>query len=237
MIFAAGLGTRLQPLTNNCPKALVEVAGKPLLQHCIEKLKAVGVREIIVNVHHFAEMVEDFLRANNFFGLRIEISDERESLLDTGGGLKKTAWFFDDEQPFILHNVDIFSTIDLHDLYQFHLQSNALVTLACNNRTSARYFLFDNEQRLCGWENVTTQERTIAIETSEALKKLAFGGIHVINPKFFRYMPSDERFSIVNLYLQIAPQALIKAYTHENLQFLDVGKPQQLAEAANFLKL
>jgi len=224
MIFAAGLGTRLRPLTDNRPKALVEAEGKTLLQHCIEKLQTAGVREIIVNVHHFADMVEDFLQANNNFGLRIELSDEREMLLDTGGGLKRAAWFFDDGQSFILHNVDILSNIDLADLCAQHRQSNALVTLACNIRESSRYFLFDASQRLCGWENTNTGEQKIVVAQYEPLQRMAFGGIHVITPAIFDSAPAADKFSIIDWYLQLAPQVLIQGYTAPDLQIVDMGK-------------
>ncbi len=234
MIFAAGLGTRLQPLTDHCPKALIEAAGKPLLQHCIEKLKAAGADEIIVNVHHFADMVEDFLKKHHSFGLHIEISDERAALLDTGGGLKKAVWFFNDGKPFLLHNVDIFSNIDLQDFYQSHVKSGAVATLACNCRESSRYFLFDDERRLCGWENVKTGEQKMVVKNHEPLTRLAFGGIHAISPAIFEFFPKEEKFSIVDYYLQLASLHSITAYTHDTLQFLDVGKPQQLAEATLF---
>ena len=231
MIFAAGLGTRLRPLTNHCPKALVEVGGKPLLQHCIEKLKTAGVEIIIVNVHHFADKVENFLARHNYFDMLIEISDEREFLLDTGGGLKKAAQFFNDGQAFLLHNVDVLSNIDLLDFYNFHLQSGAMVSLACNRRESSRYFLFDSAYRLCGWENVKTAEQKIVVPMQETFLRLAFGGIHIINPAIFKLMPATTKFSIVDFYLQIATEQLINAYVNDSLQFLDVGKPAQLAEA------
>ena len=229
MIFAAGLGSRLQPLTNDCPKALVKVNQKPLLQHCIEKLKSAGVKEIIVNIHHFADMIEAFLQTNDYFGIRIEISDERKMLLDTGGGLKKAVWFFDDHQPFLLHNVDIFSNIDLLALYDYHMKSGALVTLACNGRNSSRYFLFDHMLRLCGWENIKTGEQKFAYPSSlKTLRRLAFGGIHVVDPAIFPMMPSGEKFSIIDSYLRIMQQHVIMAYTSSSLQFLDLGKLKNL---------
>ena len=153
MIFAAGLGTRLKPLTDDRPKAMVEVNGKPLIQHIIEKLTANGFDEIIVNVHHFAEQIIDFLHENNNFGIRIEISDERGMLLETGGGIKKAAHFFDDGKPFLVHNVDIFSNADLRELYNHHIESSSAATLLVSDRKSSRNLLFNDDMRLCGWQN------------------------------------------------------------------------------------
>ena len=154
MIFAAGLGTRLKPLTDHMPKALVPVAGKPMLEHVIEKLKATGFDEIVINVHHFAQQIIDFLKANNNFGIKIWISDETEELLDTGGGIKKTAHFFD--EPFLVHNADILSNVDLKALYDYHLTSGNDATLLVSSRKTVRYLLFDDANRLCGWINKET---------------------------------------------------------------------------------
>src|SRR5690606_32019928 len=151
MIFAAGMGTRLKPLTDTIPKALVPVGGKPLLQHIIEKLKRFGFNEIIINIHHFGQQIIDFVQENNSFDIRIEFSDEREQLLDTGGGIKKAAWFFDDNKPFLVHNVDILSNIDLQELYHFHLKNNTIATLLCSIRQTSRYLLFDTDNHLRGW--------------------------------------------------------------------------------------
>lgn len=158
MVFAAGMGTRLRPLTDSMPKALVPVAGKPLLQHTIEKLKASGFNEIIINVHHFADRVIDFVRANDDFGIRIEFSDESEKLLDTGGGIKLASWFFDDGQPFLIHNVDILSNIDLTKLVKHYRDSNSVATLVCSERETSRYLLFDGSNRLQAWVNEKTGE-------------------------------------------------------------------------------
>src|SRR5664280_1226211 len=158
MIFAAGLGTRLKPVTDNLPKALVPIAGKPLLEHVILKLKSAGFDEIIVNIHHFPDQIIDFLKANNNFSIRIEVSDERNLLLDTGGGIRRAAWFFDDEKPFLVHNVDILSNVDLKELYQQHLRSNSLATLVVSKRDTFRYLLFNDDNRLCGWINEKTGE-------------------------------------------------------------------------------
>ncbi|MDR2853752.1 MAG: NTP transferase domain-containing protein, partial [Prevotellaceae bacterium] len=154
LIFAAGLGTRLQPFTNTMPKALVPIGGKPLLEHIILKLKHSGFDEIIINIHHFGEQIIDFLQNKNHFGIRIEISDERDILLNTGGGIRKTQWFFNDNAPFLVHNVDILSNIDLRNLYDNHLKNSALATLAVSERATQRYFLFDTQNTLHGWTNV-----------------------------------------------------------------------------------
>ena len=150
MIFAAGLGTRLKPITDSIPKAMVPINGKPLLQLVLEKLKVAGFNEIIVNVHHFPELIIDFLKQNSNFGIRIEISDERDVLLDTGGAIRKAAWFFDDGKPFLVHNVDILSNLNLGDLYHQHLTTNPLATLVVSERDTFRYLLFNGDNRLCG---------------------------------------------------------------------------------------
>ncbi|RMG16441.1 MAG: nucleotidyltransferase family protein, partial [Bacteroidetes bacterium] len=186
MIFAAGLGTRLRPLTHHRPKALVEVGGKCLLEIVIRRLLAHGFEEIVVNVHHFAGQVEAFLAQHAGFGARIAISDERSLLLDTGGGLRQAAWFFD-EQPFLVHNVDVLSDIDLTAMYQAHLQSGALATLACRRRQSSRYLLFDEQNHLCGWKNVKSGEVRMSRQV-KSCHPLAFSGIHVIDPNIFAHL-------------------------------------------------
>src|ERR1035437_4159057 len=180
MIFAAGLGTRLKPVTDNLPKALVPIAGKPLLEHIIEKLIISGFDEIIVNVHHFPDQIIDFLKANNNFSIRIEVSDERNLLLDTGGGIRKAAWFFDDEKPFLVHNVDIFSNVDLKVLYHQHLRTNSLATLVVSKRDTFRYLLFDDNLRFSGWINEKTGEtKPAGFTKAELYHKLAFSGIQI----------------------------------------------------------
>lgn len=225
MIFAAGLGTRLRPLTNNLPKALVEIKGKTLLEITINRLIENGFNEIIVNVHHHADQVISFLHEHNFKA-KIEISDEREKLLDTGGGLKKAKWFFDD-QPFLLHNVDIISDLDLREFYNIHLRNHSIATLAVRNRKSSRYFLLDNDYVLCGWENIKTGEQIISRD-KEHLSQLAFSGIHIIDPKLFNYFPVEEKFSIVEVYLKTAKREKIKGYLHNYSFWQDVGKLQDL---------
>src|ERR1017187_192966 len=189
MILAAGLGTRLRPLTNDRPKALVEVAGRTLLEIAIARLREFGVSEVIVNVHHFAGMVTEYLRGKNNFGIRIEISEEG-SLLDTGGGLKQAAWFFREDDPvapFILHNVDVISSIDLRRMLDFHTESQALATLAVQQRQTSRYLLFDEQMRLCG-RRLVQERRTELVRPSPQFEELAFSGIHAISPRLLGMM-------------------------------------------------
>ena len=237
MIFAAGLGTRLKPVTDNLPKALVPIAGKPLLEHVILKLKSAGFDEIIVNVHHFPDQIIDFLKANNNFSIRIEVSDERNLLLDTGGGIRKAAWFFDDEKPFLVHNVDIFSNVDLKVLYHQHLRTNSLATLVVSKRDTFRYLLFDDNLRLSGWINEKTGEtKPINLKKIELYNKLAFAGIQVLSPKVFDLMKNLEpKFPIMDFYLSNAASQTITGFVPDNYNMLDVGKLDILDEAERFL--
>ena len=238
MILAAGLGTRLRPLTNDRPKALVEVAGRTLLEIAIARLREFGVREVIVNVHHFAGMVAEYLREKNYFGMRIEISEE-DSLLDTGGGLKKAAWFFHEEgpaEPFILHNVDVISTIDLRRMLDFHTQNQALATLAVQQRQTSRYLLFDEQMRLCG-RRLVKEQKTELVRPSPQLQEVAFSGIHVILPRLLRMMSEEGAFSIVQSYLRLAGAGeRIVAYRADGDYWRDLGKPESVAGAAEDLK-
>ena len=238
LIFAAGLGTRLKPLTDTMPKALVPIDGKPLLEHVILKLKAAGFNQIIVNVHHFPDQIIEFLKSKNNFDLRIEISDERDKLLDTGGGVKKAKWFFDDGKPFLVHNVDILSNIDLKLLYQQHLETSPLATLVVSERDTFRYFLFDKEARLKGWINEKTGEvRPENLTNTELFNKLAFSGIQVLSPEVFKLMDHfPDHFSIVDFYLRNAAQQKIKAYVPHALKMIDVGKLNVLTEAEQFVR-
>ncbi len=238
LIFAAGLGTRLKPLTDTMPKALVPIDGKPLLEHVILKLKAAGFNQIIINVHHFPDQIIEFLKSKNNFDLRIEISDERDKLLDTGGGVKKAKWFFDDGKPFLVHNVDILSNIDLQSLYQQHLETSPLATLVVSERDTFRYFLFDEEARLKGWINEKTGEvRPDHLTHTELYNKLAFSGIQVLSPDVFKLMEHfPDHFSIVDFYLRNAAQQQIKAYVPHALKMIDVGKLNVLTEAEQFVR-
>jgi len=238
MIFAAGLGTRLKPITDNLPKALVPIAGKPLLEHVILKLKAAGFGEIIINVHHFPDQIIDFLKVNDNFGIRIEVSDERNELLDTGGGIRKAAWFFDDGKPFLVHNVDILSNLDLNALYQQHLQTDSLATLVVSKRDTFRYLLFDKSLRLNGWINEKTSEtKPVGFTKSESHLKLAFAGIQVLSPQVFDLMkPFGLKFSIMDFYLSTAQSELIDGFIPAYFDILDVGKLNVLDEAERFVK-
>jgi len=239
MILAAGLGTRLRPLTNDRPKALVEVAGRTLLEITLSRLRSVGVREVIVNVHHFADMVADYLKKNGNFGMRIEVSRE-EALLDTGGGLKKAAWFFlddsgHDEEPFLLHNVDVISTIDLERMVRFHRDHGALATLAVRDRETSRYLLFDANDCLCGRR--AGGDTPEMVRPSQQVQALAFSGIHVISPRFLPMMTEEGVFSIIASYLRLAGQGeQIIAFRADEYYWRDLGKPENVAQAADDAK-
>lgn len=231
MVFAAGLGTRLLEETSDKPKALVKIGDKTLLQLAIEKLKNEGILEIVVNVHHFSHLVIDFL-SNHNFDIPIHISDESGKLLDTGGGLKKAAPFFEGDSPVVIYNVDILSNLNLQKVKEAHLKSGALATLVVRNRTTQRYFKFDKEYRLIGWINKKTGESKVSI--SEKFKEpveMAFSGIHIIQPDIFKLMPFEERFSITNFYLELTKTHLIKGYFDDSELWMDIGKPVQLEEA------
>jgi NDP-sugar pyrophosphorylase family protein len=240
MVLAAGLGTRLRPLTNDRPKALVTVGDRTLLQITLERLRSIGVHDVIVNVHHFADLMIDYLKANDNFGLHIEISREEE-LLDTGGGLKKAAWFFlenssDTREPFILHNVDVVSNIDLKRMVQFHTGRNALVTLAVQNRETSRYLLFDSDGQLCGRRagRDGKVEMTRQISGPQAM---AFSGIHVISPDLLTKITEEGAFSIIPAYLRLAAAgAKITAFHADQYYWRDLGKPESIVQAERELQ-
>lgn len=240
MIFAAGLGSRLKPLTDTMPKALVPVAGRPMLEHVILKLKSSGFNDIVINIHHFGEQILDFLKANDDFGLTIHISDERGQLLDTGGGIKKARPFLDtSDDPFLVHNVDILSDVNLKDVYDCHLQTNSVATLLVSRRTTSRYLLFDEEKRLCGWINKDTRLlKPEGFRYDESLyQEYAFSGIHVLSPAIFRLMDTprwEGKFSIMDFYLDTCRQACFSGYLTPDLQLIDIGKPDTLAKAEEF---
>lgn len=236
MIFAAGLGTRLQPLTNSTPKALVKLNGIPLLEVIINRLIKYNFDEIIINIHHFAGQIKDFIFSKNNFGIRVEFSDETGQLLDTGGGLKKASWFFDDGKPFLVHNVDVLSDINLKDAMKYHCKNNALATLAVRNRATSRYFLFDKNNILCGWENVKTGKRIITNQ-KEKYFPLAFSGIHIIEPSIYKYISENGKFSIVDVYLELAKNQKIVAYKHDDSIWFDLGRKENLIEAERIMKI
>lgn len=236
MILAAGLGTRLRPLTDDRPKALVEVAGRTLLEITLRRLQQFRIREVIVNVHHFADMVVSYLQKHDNFGIRIEISRE-EVLLDTGGGLKRAAWFFLEgsrvpDEPFILHNVDVLSTIDLDQMVQVHRQNQALATLAVQQRETSRYLLFDEQNQLCGRRAGRDQSPEI-VRLSPHARALAFSGVHVISPRLLASMTEDGVFSIINSYLRLAGEGeTILGFRADEYYWRDLGKPENVTQAA-----
>lgn len=240
MVLAAGLGTRLRPLTDGRPKALVEVAGRTMLEITLERLRAFDIRDVIINAHHFAGQIVDYLEANQNFGMRLEISRE-EVLLDTGGGLKKAAHFFLDDpagatEPFILHNVDVISAIDLRRMAQAHRESAALATLAVQKRETSRYLLFDESMQLCGRRTGRDgkDEWTRGPQTARAL---AFCGIHVISPRIFSLMTEQGIFSIIDVYLRLAAAGeKIMAFRADEYYWRDLGKPAQIQQAAEDLR-
>jgi NDP-sugar pyrophosphorylase family protein len=235
MILAAGLGTRLRPLTNDRPKALVEVAGHTLLEITLRRLASFGIREVIVNVHHFADSVIEYLQKNHNFGLRIEISREDDLLLDTGGGLKKAAWFFledDGHEPFLLYNVDVISTIDLRRMLQFHRENNALATLAVQPRDTSRRLLFDSDSQLCGRQ--TGKEAPDIVRPTSETTSLAFSGIHVISPELLGMISEQGVFSIITTYLRLAALGhRILGFRADEYYWRDLGKPEHIAQATD----
>jgi NDP-sugar pyrophosphorylase family protein len=235
MIFAAGLGTRLQPLTNNKPKALVEVNGVPILEKTINHLIDFGVNDIIINVHHFAEKIIEFLKKNDNFGIKISISDETQMLLETGGGLKKAKWFFNNNKPFFVVNGDVISNINLNDLYEFHLKTKAFATLAVRKRETQRYFLFNQQNKLCGWQNTKTNE-IIKTQPDENLNALAFSGIQVISPEIFNFLTQDGAFSITNTYLELSKKHTISGFQHDSDYWFDLGTIEKLKIAEKYLQ-
>jgi len=238
MILAAGLGTRLRPLTDDRPKALVEVAGRTLLEIAICRLRNVGVREVIVNTHHYADMVANYLRTHDDFGLRIEISRE-EDLLDTGGGLKMAAHFFlegNSQEPFLLHNVDVISTIDLARMMQFHTEQNALATLAVQDRETSRYLLFDEGGELCG-RRAGRDGKADLVRPARETQALAFSGIHVISPRIFSKMQEEGAFSIIPAYLRLAAEReRVAAFRADEYYWRDLGRAENVARAAEDLR-
>jgi NDP-sugar pyrophosphorylase family protein len=229
MILAAGIGTRLRPITLEKPKCLVEVQGISLLEHTIRYLKYFGIKEIIINVHHFADQIEQFIQDKNSFGIQIVLSDEREALLDTGGGLVKAKWFFEDNKPFILIASDVITDLDLTDIYNYHLSHEPLVTLAVKQRKSSREFLFDRGYRLCGWHNNVTGETRWVKETSNP-QKIAFSTVHVIDPRLFDLVSETGAFSIIDIYLRLARENVILGFEHNETRWYEFGRIENLEE-------
>jgi NDP-sugar pyrophosphorylase family protein len=226
MIFSAGLGKRLGRITENIPKALVEINGKSALHIAVEKCTSHGFKDIIINVHHFADMVEDEVARLNNLGFRISVSDERDILLENGGGLYKARSFFD-SRPFLLYNVDIISDLDLSSLYKIHIEKRGLATLAVRKRQGKRFLLIDNQGQLKGWRNISTGEQILAGAPDEGLTEIAFSSMHIVEPEIFRYM-TEGIYTMVDLYLSLAAEHNIYTYKHNEGYWVDVGTPESL---------
>jgi NDP-sugar pyrophosphorylase family protein len=239
MILAAGLGTRLKPFTDKHPKALAMVNGKSLLQRNIEYLQKIGITEVLVNVHHFADQIIDAINTNHGWGSTVTISDETDAVLETGGGLKKAAWYFGNETSFLLINADILTNLDLDALVAQHTNTGALATLAVSDRNSSRYFLFSETGQLCGWKNQNTGEYKpahLTDDTAEHMQAKAFSGIQVIDTNLLSLMQREGKFSMVDVYLDLCATHSILAYDHTGATLLDVGKPESLALAATLFE-
>jgi len=249
MVLAAGLGTRLRPLTNDRPKALVEVCGRTLLEITLTRLRDFGIRDVIINVHHYADMVIDRVKAAGNFGMQIEFSRE-DILLDTGGGLKKAAWYLGEignlggnpsasatkDEPFILHNVDVISNIDLQRMVEVHKKNKALATLAVQERKTSRYLLFNDHLQLCG-RRLVKEEKTEIVCPAQQMSELAFAGIHVISPRIFPQLTDDGIFSIIPAYLRLAAQGeKIQAFRADEYYWRDLGKPENIQQAEQDIK-
>ena len=232
MILAAGLGTRLKPFTDKHPKALAMVNNKTILQRNIRYLASFEINTIIINIHHFADQIISFIKKNKGFGSNISFSDERDEVLETGGGIKKAAWFFEKQnEPFVVMNVDVLTDMNLNAMISLHQTNKPLATLAVSSRKTSRYFLFNEQNILCGWKNVKTGEEKISRQSSKYIEK-AFSGIHVISPEIFPLIKMEGKFSMVDVYLELAKAHSIQAFDHSGSRFIDVGKPESILEAA-----
>ena len=235
MVFAAGLGTRLRPLTDKTPKALVTVNGKTVLERVLSSLHDSGFNDILINVHHHARQVKKFIEEKQFPGIKITLSDESDLLLDTGGGLKKAAWFFDDQKPFLLHNVDVLSTIDLEAAYRSHLERRPLATLIVHRRQTDRLLLFDDQMNMSGWKNA----RTGTVKNpggKSVLHEFAFSGIHVIDPSIFPLIKHQGVFSIIDVYLELLVTQKIHGFEVSGHRWMDIGSMEDLQAAENYYK-
>ena len=230
MIFSAGLGTRFKPWTDKHPKALAIVNGKSLLQRNIEYLQQFGIRDLIINTHHFASQVTDAIKKNNGWGSRIIISDEQDELLDTGGGLLKAKELFTPGERFVTCNVDILTDLDIEKLLDFHADNNALITFGVTQRTTSRYLLFDDKNRLCGWRNTKTGEEII-VRGNDVLIQKAYSCVVVFEYAIFDHISLKGKFSLIDLYLQLAAQQTILGYDHTGDRWVDVGRPESVAVA------
>jgi NDP-sugar pyrophosphorylase family protein len=234
MLLAAGLGTRLKPWTDSHPKALAQVNNKSLLQRNIEYLQRSGIFDVIVNVHHFAGQIIQLVEQNKGWGSNIIISDETDMVLETGGGLKKAASYLEGGS-FVLMNVDILTDLHLPEMVRYHQREKPLATLAVRNRETSRYFMFDEQDTLCGWQNIKTGEKKIS-RPAQAPELKAFSGIHVIDPAIFSYMPGSGKYSMVDVYLEVSKTLPVKGYDHTSSKFIDVGKPESLVAAGKLFE-
>ncbi|HKL38681.1 MAG TPA: sugar phosphate nucleotidyltransferase [Bacteroidales bacterium] len=233
MIFAAGLGSRLHPVTSNKPKALVEVGGKTMLEHTLLHLKEHDITEVIINLHHFPGMIEEFVEDHEAFGMDVSFSRE-EKLLDTGGGLKKAAWFFNDDEPVLIRNVDILSDLDLNEMVRRHRHHQPLASLLVSKRETSRYLLFDEQHRLCGWEHMKEGRQKIVREAA-TLQQMAFNGIHIVNPAILSLLPDKEVFSITEAYLELSKNHDILAFEDTSSYWFDIGTSEKLEKARRFM--
>jgi NDP-sugar pyrophosphorylase family protein len=231
MILAAGLGTRLKPWTDHHPKALALVNNKSLLQRNVEYLQKYGIKDVVVNVHHFADQIKNAVQINAGWGSKISISDESNEVLETGGGLIKAASLFDSRESFVLMNVDILTDLDLAEMISYHQKHQPLATLATTTRDTSRYFLFDHNDELCGWRNVNTGDEKGNISSRKDLQQKAFSGVHIINPAIFSLAKQQGKFSMVDVYLSLMNTQVIKSFDHSISNFIDVGKPESIARA------
>jgi len=230
MILAAGVGTRLKPWTDKHPKALAFVNRKSLLERNIKYLQQFGISDVIVNVHHFPEQIIEAIQKNNGWGSNIIISDETNELLETGGGLKKAEYYFKDENDFVLVNVDVLTDLRLDEMIAYHLSNKPLATLATTQRNTSRYFLFNDDNELCGWRNIETGVDKISKQAARYYQK-AFSGIHAINNRIFSLMHNEGKFSMIDVYLEAAKTQIIKSFDHSQSKFIDVGKPDSIIKA------
>lgn len=241
MIFAAGLGTRLKPITDSMPKALVKVGNKPVLQHVIEHVKSVGITEVVVNVHHLSAQICQFLLESDNFGLNISISDESDLLLDTGGGLLKALSLLGEDEPVLLHNADILTDAPLSRMFEYHLNSSADATLLAWDRATTRKFLFSADGYMNGWINTATNETRPASIDFTGMTSLAFGGVHIVDPSLFKALKDysakvGESFSITPFYIDACRDLNIRSFTPNGpFNWFDIGRPESLAQASEFV--
>lgn len=230
MIFSAGLGTRFKPWTDQHPKALALVNGKSLLQRNIEYLQKYGITDVVVNVHHFADQIKEAIKKNKGWGSNVIVSDETKQVLETGGGLLKARDLLESIEPFVTLNVDILTDLNLNKLFEFHTKRQPLISFGVTSRETSRYFLFDENDRLCGWRNTNTGEEKISVSTSNLVQK-AYSCVVIFQPEVFGLIKQTGKFSLTETYLDLAKENLILGYDHSGNKLVDVGKPESVAIA------